>query len=1227
MRGYFPMSGIAGRGEEGFSSDVEGFDPTKVPVYPYYQVFRGVVTEVSHEYNAGNYTVSMSCSDFLHFWSNLKVATNGSLFGTRPDNSNVQVYLSGHRFTNCSPHSIIYSLFRIGFGSAGGVEFTMGRKTNIASVSDYSGETLSKMAGLNQERLFNSRNVNLRMYGMDGTLYNGFTQAYLGAFGSAENASVAEDALTTLSPTNDRDAFGNTQAMKLNSRLFGFNELSAIAAVGTSDPDNPATINVLQMAAFQNDVTQWGNVNQFETEYMTKLEIAQQVCEITGFEFYQDVDGDIVFKPAFYNMDTKDDPVYVIEDRDLISLTESDREPEATYIKGTGSHFQNFQGTGTEGWLGVAGMYADYRLIADFGWREETFECAYLTNAMAIYTSCMNRLDLVNAGRRSADISIPLRPELRPGYPVYIESVGAYYYIESMNHSFQFGGQCTTQITGPAKRAKFHAPGNSGSPITIDSIQLDNPYLPATPLATEGGDEGPPRYIGFPNVVLALDPEYLNSRTMLNIKNAGNFEQAFQAAISYGVIENVGPGGHSAPESDGPFAIRTSNELPTNTFDKSEISDQWEGVQEALLAGTLDEMLDTTLGQIIAEVQKRQPAPDQQDLINYLVLLNDVKARVAPGLSLTGQYRYYSCSHPEPNHQGQALINVDQETDADPIGAVPAVTDPRTVMMFSTTSQAAELVGGTPTSGIQVTALDAESSASVVTLQTSQIKYVTFARHEANARLTLIRLDNSAGYGYNLQVNKAMVDVLRVSLINGVGMDPSTSIASRFEDKYDEIFTEISTLADSLKIPPDAVTVSSQSEWTAWQAQYSSSQSIIQESTRNGRRSPDNAKYVDASKDTVEDFYGKTDQEGVKKAAGVLSVALYDFTVATFDKAQKMVKKNRRAAGDGTQAAGTFTPSASSTDPLYAARDVFINAISDGVPIIGTDGNLQVVTVAADSSAKQTMVSPVFPVSDADGYEVYGSFAYGRGITIASYAQLLQTAGPDGTVVVGTGDTTSLKTLTAIEAFLDALADGQTAEYALEAAEKIGGALARQDIERGIGIEGLVVSDGAIKRATPPTIDADDDSRQAKIAGSPISSQDRGQSYLAANAPQEIANIDPGTSEICQCKGAEAMFFLQAFSGEYASLESNEAVQTFLETEAQLRLIPWELSREAMAGQIMDSQYTSMGERFQKMGSDYSALFSEAGSGFAGVGEDITAIGTGFAEDVQATEDIFEDME
>ena len=57
MRGYFPLKNYAGMGQD----IEEGFDANKVPVYPYYQVFRGVVTEVSHEFSGGFYTATLQC--------------------------------------------------------------------------------------------------------------------------------------------------------------------------------------------------------------------------------------------------------------------------------------------------------------------------------------------------------------------------------------------------------------------------------------------------------------------------------------------------------------------------------------------------------------------------------------------------------------------------------------------------------------------------------------------------------------------------------------------------------------------------------------------------------------------------------------------------------------------------------------------------------------------------------------------------------------------------------------------------------------------------------------------------------------------------------------------------------------------------------------------------------------------------------------------------------------
>ena len=85
-------------------------DSSKALAYPYYQVFRGIVTEASHDYNGGIYSASLPCSDVLHFWSNLQVATNGAVMQNSDvarGASNVFGYMTGHAFTKCNPYAII----------------------------------------------------------------------------------------------------------------------------------------------------------------------------------------------------------------------------------------------------------------------------------------------------------------------------------------------------------------------------------------------------------------------------------------------------------------------------------------------------------------------------------------------------------------------------------------------------------------------------------------------------------------------------------------------------------------------------------------------------------------------------------------------------------------------------------------------------------------------------------------------------------------------------------------------------------------------------------------------------------------------------------------------------------------------------------------------------------------------------------------------------------------
>ncbi|MHC4780545.1 MAG: hypothetical protein ACYTFG_18390, partial [Planctomycetota bacterium] len=115
------------------------------------------------------------------------------------------------------------------------------------------------------------------------------------------------------------------------------------------------------------------------------------------------------------------------------------------------------------------------------------------------------------APANSASVTIPIRPEMRPGYPVYIPYLDCYYYCNSFSHSFSVGGQCTTVLQLVAKRAKFYAPGKVGpsAPEGIEAIDLSNTLLPERPLQVLDS-QGRPRLAGFPNVVMALDPDDIN---------------------------------------------------------------------------------------------------------------------------------------------------------------------------------------------------------------------------------------------------------------------------------------------------------------------------------------------------------------------------------------------------------------------------------------------------------------------------------------------------------------------------------------------------------------------------------------------------------------------------------------------------------------------------------------------------------------------------------------------
>lgn len=520
FRGYFPMKGISTPN----SRPVAGINLGDIPQYPYYPAFHGVVTSVTHEYSSGFYTANMTCNGMLHFWQHMKLsgAGGGSHFGARPANSGIQTTLTGHPMTGKTPYAIIYSLYRDTAGVANGVGFALSSRTNLNAVNSTTRDPLYALTLRYWEQRFRGKIYGLRMHGASGQLFTSSQQAFLSLYGHSSTSFGGSRGTGNVSPSTGHEAqdiFAQDPAilLGLRARTAGgriSRQADTVLLAAENENPNSHSLDVSQLQAFPTDIGSYGQVNLWESTYESKMDIATAVTNVCGYEFYQDADGDLVFKPPMYNLDTSTSRVYRIEPEDIVSINFSENEPAATYCLVKGGAFQNTRGLVDESEWGCRSQYVDYKLVAQYGWIETSVESTYYTNARSAFYFAINHLDRTNAGSNGATVTIPMRPEIRPGYPVYIPHIDCFYYVTQVAHAFNLGGECTTTLTLTARRRKFLAPGSTANTnVALDqnlsAINLANTESPVRPLQTLD-NSGSPRLVGFPNVVMAIDPTHIN---------------------------------------------------------------------------------------------------------------------------------------------------------------------------------------------------------------------------------------------------------------------------------------------------------------------------------------------------------------------------------------------------------------------------------------------------------------------------------------------------------------------------------------------------------------------------------------------------------------------------------------------------------------------------------------------------------------------------------------------
>lgn len=210
----------------------------------------------------------------------------------------------------------------------------------------------------------------------------------------------------------------------------------------------------------------------FGAQLTSRLERLRHLIDIAGMEGYQDIDGLIIVKPPLYNLDST---ILGEETNEISKILKNENLSERTnpfiihlseiltenYTEDEGSirrtsmtlhpNWVNPNGLQVEAPLEIQQVvrYTDINLLKKFGARDEAPKAVgFLTeDLLANYAFAICELHKANRAYRTYNVSIPLRPELRLGYPIYFPHKDMYGYLTGAAISYNVGGQATMSLT------------------------------------------------------------------------------------------------------------------------------------------------------------------------------------------------------------------------------------------------------------------------------------------------------------------------------------------------------------------------------------------------------------------------------------------------------------------------------------------------------------------------------------------------------------------------------------------------------------------------------------------------------------------------------------------------------------------------------------------------------------------------------------------------------------
>jgi hypothetical protein len=430
----------------------------------YRRVFKGVVGHIGYNDNGKTLEISVQCHGTMHFLELMQVNLNPSI-QSAVDN-NVAIQYQDTKYADNNPYEIIAAMLTDALDTSIFTQDAIGQSTPGLESDPFHGAVAGGFI-VKWNAVLNNLAKDIHIY---GTSYKDRVTEGL----KTKPSEVQGDGGKDLQPAANAAMPTQNTAQKLDDLYY----LKIRDFAPESKITGPSLLN---------------------NRIVTRLEHLRKLVQIISFEAYQDIDGKIIIKPPLYNLDVTDlgprnvstspdkagsgDPYssasnplteinentnpFVVHLSEI--LTENETEDEAAVRKTRcavqGSLMPSLQMGLGKTWLGTAD-WIDIPKLQQFGLREEpTLQIPWIQDQdkVTLFSHAVCETVRANRGYRTYTVTIPMRPELKIGFPMYFPHKDMYGYIKSVNTAYQVGGTAVMTVVCDSIRKRVLVPQSAKS--------------------------------------------------------------------------------------------------------------------------------------------------------------------------------------------------------------------------------------------------------------------------------------------------------------------------------------------------------------------------------------------------------------------------------------------------------------------------------------------------------------------------------------------------------------------------------------------------------------------------------------------------------------------------------------------------------------------------------------------------------------------------------------------